>query len=234
MSGTTPVSKLRYATLGDAPNANILSQNLATDLDHVVIPKYATTSARDTANPSPTDGDVCYVNTKGYMSYSSSASAWGLMFSAGGPKMQAFSTVWNTSTGSATPHIGSGTLSLRYQQMGGLCFVKFFLQMASDSTFGGGTTADNWQWSLPLAFGDTSSVYGGNIALQGTNTGDDATTGIAVLIPGQQCFSIGCFNSRFDGTAIDNAGFADKHTPFAWTANSGSFMSGQFFYECTN
>lgn len=73
MSGTTPVSSLRYATLGDSPNANTLSQNLATDLDHLVIPKYANSTARNTANPTPTTGDLCYVTSVGYQTYTGAA-----------------------------------------------------------------------------------------------------------------------------------------------------------------
>lgn len=65
MAGTTPVSALPYAQLTDSPNINTASQGIATALDHLVVPKYATVGARNTANPSPTAGDLCYVTALG-------------------------------------------------------------------------------------------------------------------------------------------------------------------------
>lgn len=57
---TTPIAGLRYKTLADSPNGNLLGQDLATDLDHKVIARYATVAARDTANPTPIAGDMCF------------------------------------------------------------------------------------------------------------------------------------------------------------------------------
>jgi len=73
---TTPVASLRYASLSDPPNANTLSQNLATDLDHVVVPKYTNSAARDAANPSPQEGDLCVLtNTQEFLRYANGS--WG-------------------------------------------------------------------------------------------------------------------------------------------------------------
>lgn len=63
MSATTPIAGLRYAVQTDGPVAQTLAQNLATDLDNKLIPVYATTAARDTAIPSPTQGMFCYVTS---------------------------------------------------------------------------------------------------------------------------------------------------------------------------
>lgn len=61
---TTPVNAIRVAELTDSPpNINTAIGNLATDIDRSLVPRFATTAARDTAIPSPTEGMVCYVST---------------------------------------------------------------------------------------------------------------------------------------------------------------------------
>lgn len=57
---TTPKSSYRYPVTGSAPNIPQDIQNLATDLDSNG-PEYATTGARDAANPTPATGDTCRV-----------------------------------------------------------------------------------------------------------------------------------------------------------------------------
>lgn len=61
MVATSPVCSIRYPELTDAPNIPTHIQNMATDLDDLCIPKFANVSARDTAIPSPTDGQHCYI-----------------------------------------------------------------------------------------------------------------------------------------------------------------------------
>lgn len=58
--GTTPISALRYAELTDPANAKTLSQNLATDLDTLVNSRFASSTLRDAAIPTPTDGQRIY------------------------------------------------------------------------------------------------------------------------------------------------------------------------------
>lgn len=82
--GVTPKASLRYAELTDSPNANTLSQNLATDLDSLVIPKYTSTGARDTANPTPAEGDFAYITgTTPKLVQCYSSSAWVTLHNVG-------------------------------------------------------------------------------------------------------------------------------------------------------
>lgn len=60
---TTPNSALRYPAGTDAPAGSTQIQNLATDLDQKVIPHFASQSARNTAIPSPVQGQCCTVGT---------------------------------------------------------------------------------------------------------------------------------------------------------------------------
>lgn len=58
---TTSSSALRYPDPSAAPNVAQDLQNLATDLDRKVIPAFANITARNTAIPSPVQGQTCSV-----------------------------------------------------------------------------------------------------------------------------------------------------------------------------
>ena len=58
---TTSSSGLRYPASTDSPFGSQQIQNLATDLDKKVAPPFASISARNTAIPSPTQGQLCTV-----------------------------------------------------------------------------------------------------------------------------------------------------------------------------
>lgn len=73
MAGTTDINALRYATLTDAPNAQTGFQNLAEDVDTRIIPRFASTGARDTAIPSPIQGMYCDVASVGLQRYNGSS-----------------------------------------------------------------------------------------------------------------------------------------------------------------
>lgn len=74
MTTHSPVANIRIAESTDSANAHTLINDAVLDLDHLVIPKYANTTARDAANPTPTTGDICYVTAlPGYYVYASSS-----------------------------------------------------------------------------------------------------------------------------------------------------------------
>lgn len=60
MAQNTPIAGLPWPELTDIPNAQTAFQNLANALDPLVIPRYASATARDAANPSPSDGQPAY------------------------------------------------------------------------------------------------------------------------------------------------------------------------------
>ncbi|MGI5245410.1 hypothetical protein [Dactylosporangium sp. CA-139066] len=70
MSLNTPCSAIPYAELTDIPNMQTITQNMATALDTKVIPKFASSTARNAAIPSPVTGMACYrTDTKQFELY---------------------------------------------------------------------------------------------------------------------------------------------------------------------
>ena len=73
MALNTPNSALPYPELTDIPNALTAFQNLALALDTKVVPKFASAAARDSAIPSPVEGQLCYrTDINGFQEYNGS------------------------------------------------------------------------------------------------------------------------------------------------------------------
>lgn len=222
MSGNTPVANLRYALLTDPPNANTLSQNLATDLDHLVIPKYATTTARDLANTSPIEGDRCYVTGDG--DYQHDGTTWRQLDMVHGWTTWN-SPTWSTSTGLHLPAIGNGIYDNRYMIAGKIVFYQFTVAFGSTTTFGTSVAnTDNWIWHLPVTAdvtsdGDSTFALFFNAATQCTGRGR--------ITSGSQ-LSINVISGRVDATAITQTGLIDGITPWAWPT-SGTIQGGGWY-----
>jgi len=58
---TTPIVGIPYPELGDSPNAPTQMLNQASALDTVLVPRFASTAARDAAITAPLVGQVCFV-----------------------------------------------------------------------------------------------------------------------------------------------------------------------------
>jgi hypothetical protein len=59
----TPIATLPYPALTDSPNGPSQVQSLATALDSQVVPRFATTAARDAAITAPAAGQMCWTTT---------------------------------------------------------------------------------------------------------------------------------------------------------------------------
>lgn len=80
MAHTTPDASLPVPDLADVPNAPTNFSNLATALDNIVVPNFASVAARDAAISSPADGQMCTVaSSQGpprTFKYSTNLSRW--------------------------------------------------------------------------------------------------------------------------------------------------------------
>lgn len=223
--GNTPVSNLPYVLLTDVPDANSLSQGLATALDHVVIPKYASTAARDAANTSPVAGDPCFVTGSGYYFYS--GTSWVGPQNLQGGVISSFTPVWSTTSGAHTPSLGNGTSLFRYSQIGSLVFFSWDLTFGTTTNFNSGTTTDNWQWTVPVAMAIANYQCTATFTLQQT-TGLDCIG--RFMQQDSTHFAISIDSSRVDGTGISNPGNMDAVSPWTWGSNSGNHIRGGGHY----
>lgn len=166
---TTPVSGLRYAELTDSPNANTLAGDLALDVDHLVIPKYSSTTARDAANPTPTVGDMCYVAPY-YMQYNAQVGGWMTMTGMNKRKVyQGSDQSSNTSTMANTAlqfNVGAGKI---YMVTGVLEYAMAATPQIKFGWFTPGSNSMVWNL-LASGSGQTGVVNTVDTAARGAST----------------------------------------------------------------
>jgi len=214
MSGTSPISGLPYKQLSDPANANSLNQDLTSALDHIVLPKYATATARDAANPTPVIGDRCYVTGTGDQQWD--GTAWYTFDSLMVPT--SYTPAWTTTTGAHIPTIGNGVYSCTYTRVGRLILVRFKVVFGSTTNFNSGTASDNWTWTLPF----TSAVSSGGYGVMFLS---DVSAGVSTICQAV-ADSTNAFHVNVAGAAT--AAAIDAVTPFTFA--SGDVVEGQLFY----
>ena len=236
MSSTTPVASLPYADLTDAPDANTMSENLANALDHIVVPKYTSTSNRDSANGSPTAGDIAFISgtTPPMFTYYVSG-GWHEVWLGGAWK--AWTPTWSTSSGSGLPSIGNGQFDCAYTRLGTTCLFRFRLVAGTTTNFGSGSTGDNYTWSLPVAAKDNSTYQPmGHAMIVTGQTGTSHAPGLCAIAGyGTDVFAIDVTgaDSYGGGGGGTTSGFIDKVTPSTFQNNtSGPTIYCAGFYEC--
>lgn len=225
MAASTPVSSIPYSLLSDAPNANTLSFGIANALDHIVIPKYASTGARDAANITPIEGDMCYVTGTGFMAYD--GSSWYLIANSSG--WSTWTPTWSTSSGLHTPTLGNGSFNNSWTQIGRFVYFNFQMAIGTTTSFNSGTNTDNWRFTLPVT--PVASQLGvGMFFVQPTNTGLDALT-CRGDINSAQTLEFVIASGFCSGSAVSNSGIVDAVSPKTWTSTSGPVIIGQGIYR---
>ena len=129
MSANTAKAGLTYPSLSDAPNVPSSIQTIASQLDGMVIPKYASSSAQATANPSPTAGDMCFrSDLNAYQQYD--GSEWDSLTTG--------SWMTYTPTWTGLSALGASTSYGRYIQIGRTVHCTVGLFWGTGSTLGTG------------------------------------------------------------------------------------------------
>lgn len=218
----SPVSNLPIVALSDVPDANALSSSLTTALDHITVPKYATTAARDAANTAPTTGDICYVTGTGRGYYSYGGSGWLGPYQLD-QAWQTWTPTWSTSTGSHTPSIGNGVYTCRYFQMGKLVTIIFQVVFGSTTNFGSSVTgSDNWTFTLPVS---ATVSFPTNMMFSAQPSNATAVP-VWASVDSSGLLEFGLSGARVDGTAAANTGNLDSITPASGLWTSGSKLAG--------
>jgi hypothetical protein len=145
MSANTAKAGLTTPSLSDVPNIPANMATIAGQLDGMVIPTYATSTAMNTANGTPKAGDICYrTDLTAYMMYN--GSGW-YPVSANGWKTY-------TATWAGLTTLGSAVSTGRYRQLGKTIDVMASLTWGTSSVLGTG----NITVSLPFAAASGSAA----------------------------------------------------------------------------
>lgn len=228
MSANSPKSGLTYPSLADPPNAPSNLQTLASQLDGIVIPKYASSTARDAANPTPASGDMCYrTDLKAYQSYD--GSAWSQIGISG---WQSWTPTWSTSTAAHVPGYGNAVVSCVFQKHFRTCHFTITITMGSTTNFNSGGGGDNWTFSPPPGctpssnFSNQQGVFPCVMARDSFNR----FMGHASFLSATQLWIV-VDSASVGATAPTNSGGVDAVTPFTW--QSGDILQISGTYETT-
>lgn len=134
---------------------------------------------------------------------------------------------WTTTSGAATPSFGDAVVDGLYVHFGKLCHGRLLIAFGSTTSFGGGGTGDNWQFSLPTPAAAVSTHVGmGEIA---QSIGSRLAVRVRLQDTGQMVLETA--SGRVDATALTspNWGVVDAVTP--WTWSSGNTIRIDFAYE---
>ena len=135
--------------------------------------------------------------------------------------------VWTTSTGLHSPSLGNATVNYWYKLISGTLFISFGMDFGSTTNFGGGTTSDNWQFSMPSGFTASTPWRANRMEVgHGHAIGTTAFTSPFIVrmdsTGGNLIFDTSGGNQGAIalGTGTTNAGLVDAITPFPWTTSS--------------
>lgn len=189
--GTTNISGLPFPELSDQPDGPDAFEDLANALDPIVTPKYANATARDAANPSPSEGTHAYLNDINALTWYS-GSAWEGTW-------KSYTPSWTSSA--AGPTIGNGTLVGRYLYRPQLVIAEVRLVFGSTTGLAG---TGVWFFSLPIT-ASAATVGGGSCFYLDTGTQD-----YAGVIKMESTTTFRCM------VALGASGSVQFNNPFNW------------------
>ncbi len=163
---TSTRAAIRYPDSFDTPNIPQHIQNMATDLDTMVIPKFASAGLRDAAIPSPTDGQHCYLtNLEQFQQYNTGYGQWLPFYQSVFKIKTANETLGNTTTFQNDDHLAGYALkaSTTYLMRG---VVMVTSPAAADIKF-------IWNWSV--------SPTAGQWCIKGTETANSIGARVALM-----------------------------------------------------
>lgn len=135
--------------------------------------------------------------------------------------------VWTTSTGANTPSFGNATITARYAQSALTVYFQMNITFGTTTNFGGGTSADNWRFSLPVASAGTSLMVGyGELA--DSSAGIGSRMGARIRLTTTTTMEIEMAAARLDAAAATNPGLIDSVSPWTWASSDTLRCFGEY------
>ncbi|WP_193512265.1 hypothetical protein [Streptomyces griseoloalbus] len=149
------------------------------------------------------------------------------------PTWQDWTPVWTTSTGVNTPSFGDASVTARWAQAARTVWFRLEIGFGAATNFGGGGSADNWRFSLPVTAAATQLIAG-HAEAQDSATGG---TPSSVRVPLRarltstgtlELETTGGSTGFAGGYAATSVGLIDAVTPWTWASGDAIRVSGQY------
>jgi hypothetical protein len=140
------------------------------------------------------------------------------------PVWSAWTPSWTTSTGSNTPSFGNATVDCKYAQTGDVVLYEMEITFGSTTSFGGGTTADNWRFSIPVTASEAVLIAGMG-EIQGSSASERYP--VRARLTTTTTMEIELVGRAFNNETPNSNGLIDAATPFgASNSVSTAWASG--------
>lgn len=143
------------------------------------------------------------------------------------PTWQDWTPVWTTSTGSNTPAFVNAVVVARYAVAATTVYFNLNITFGSSTTFGGGTSSDNWRFSLPVTAASLTLMIGyGELA--DSSAGISSRMGARPRLEVTTAMSIEMASARIDAAAVSGAGLIDAVSPWTWANGDTIRVFGEY------
>ena len=149
------------------------------------------------------------------------------------PRWSAWTPTWTTSTGANSPSLGNATVTGSYCQTGDVVFFRLEVTFGTTTSFGGGGSADNWRFSLPVTAATTAGMVGTGEAHDSSTGGTPSScryplrcrlTSTAAV----EFETTGGSTGAAGGYAAVSVGLVDAVTPFTWASSDAIRAYGYY------
>lgn len=141
-------------------------------------------------------------------------------------KWSNWTPTWSTTTGAALPAFGNATIDCRYTVSGDLVTARYDFLFGNTTTFGGGGTADDYTFTLPVTALGTPFIAGSG---WGHNNSVAVRAQITPRLFSTSRFVVESTSGNADGTSVVNGNPIDATTPWTWA--NASRLVGILQYE---
>lgn len=135
---------------------------------------------------------------------------------------------WTTSTGNNTPSYGNATIDTQYVKIGRLVIANFSITFGSSTNFGGGTTADNWRFTVPVTAASAFECVGFAELHQSVTQRLVARC----RMTSNTFFELEMSSGATGYGALNGAGLTDSVSPWTWA--SGGSIKGSIQYQAAS
>lgn len=140
------------------------------------------------------------------------------------PTWSSWTPTWSTSTGASTPSYGNATIDCKYSQGCDNVYFEFEITFGSTTNFGGGSTSDNWRFSVPVTASETALIAGMG-EIQGSSAAERYP--IRARLTSTTVFEVELSGRAFNNETPNSNGLIDAATPFgAGNSVSTAWASG--------
>ncbi|MDX3235646.1 hypothetical protein PV392_08095 [Streptomyces sp. ME03-5709C] len=132
---------------------------------------------------------------------------------------------WTTSTSAHLPTYGDAVVDCKYAQTGDAVLFEMEITFGATTNFNGGTTSDNWRFSLPVPAAEAQLIAGMGEIQDGTSA---ERWPVRARLTSTTFMEVELSGRNYNNTAGNSSGLIDAVTPFTWANTDRILLHGHY------